>query len=73
MNVKLNRLMNDERGITALETAIILIAFVVVAADLTSTQDRGSAERRAISFRCNPMAGAGWRKSTVIGQIRVVR
>ena len=32
MNVNLNRLMNDERGITALETAIILIAFVVVAA-----------------------------------------
>jgi flagellin FlaB len=32
MNAKLNRLMKDERGITALETAIILIAFVVVAA-----------------------------------------
>ena len=32
MNTKLNRLMKDERGITALETAIILIAFVVVAA-----------------------------------------
>jgi flagellin FlaB len=32
MNGKLNRLMKDERGITALETAIILIAFVVVAA-----------------------------------------
>ena len=29
---KLNRLMKDESGITALETAIILIAFVVVAA-----------------------------------------
>jgi archaeal flagellin FlaB len=28
----LNRLVNEERGITALETAIILIAFVVVAA-----------------------------------------
>jgi len=32
MNSKLNRLMKDESGITALETAIILIAFVVVAA-----------------------------------------
>ena len=32
MNAKLNRLMKEERGITALETAIILIAFVVVAA-----------------------------------------
>ena len=32
MNAKLNRLMKDESGITALETAIILIAFVVVAA-----------------------------------------
>ena len=32
MNSKLNRLMKEERGITALETAIILIAFVVVAA-----------------------------------------
>ena len=32
MNAKLNRLMKNERGITALETAIILIAFVVVAA-----------------------------------------
>ena len=32
MNGKFNRLMKDERGITALETAIILIAFVVVAA-----------------------------------------
>jgi len=29
---KWNRMMKDERGITALETAIILIAFVVVAA-----------------------------------------
>ena len=32
MNTQLNRLMKEERGITALETAIILIAFVVVAA-----------------------------------------
>jgi archaeal flagellin FlaB len=32
MNAKLNRMMKDESGITALETAIILIAFVVVAA-----------------------------------------
>jgi len=32
MNSKFNRLMKDESGITALETAIILIAFVVVAA-----------------------------------------
>jgi flagellin FlaB len=32
MNAKLNRVMKEERGITALETAIILIAFVVVAA-----------------------------------------
>ncbi len=32
MNAKLNRFMKDESGITALETAIILIAFVVVAA-----------------------------------------
>jgi len=32
MNAKLNRWMKDESGITALETAIILIAFVVVAA-----------------------------------------
>jgi flagellin FlaB len=32
MNSKLNRLMKEESGITALETAIILIAFVVVAA-----------------------------------------
>jgi flagellin FlaB len=32
MNTKLNRFMKDESGITALETAIILIAFVVVAA-----------------------------------------
>jgi len=32
MNTKLNRLMKEEQGITALETAIILIAFVVVAA-----------------------------------------
>lgn len=32
MNKKLNHLMRDESGITALETAIILIAFVVVAA-----------------------------------------
>jgi archaeal flagellin FlaB len=32
MNAKLNRLMKDESGVTALETAIILIAFVVVAA-----------------------------------------
>jgi len=32
MNAKLNRLTKDERGVTALETAIILIAFVVVAA-----------------------------------------
>ncbi len=32
MNAKLNRITKDERGITALETAIILIAFVVVAA-----------------------------------------
>jgi len=32
MNNKLKRLMRDESGITALETAIILIAFVVVAA-----------------------------------------
>jgi archaeal flagellin FlaB len=32
MNAKLNRLMKEERGVTALETAIILIAFVVVAA-----------------------------------------
>ena len=32
MNAKLNRLMKNESGITALETAIILIAFVVVAA-----------------------------------------
>jgi flagellin FlaB len=32
MNAKLNRMMKDESGVTALETAIILIAFVVVAA-----------------------------------------
>ncbi|CAG0947820.1 hypothetical protein ANRL1_04588 [Anaerolineae bacterium] len=32
MNTKFNRMMKDESGITALETAIILIAFVVVAA-----------------------------------------
>ncbi len=32
MKTQINRLMRDERGITALETAIILIAFVVVAA-----------------------------------------
>jgi flagellin FlaB len=32
MNAKLNRWMKEESGITALETAIILIAFVVVAA-----------------------------------------
>ena len=32
MNSELNRLIKEERGITALETAIILIAFVVVAA-----------------------------------------
>ena len=32
MNAELNRLIKEERGITALETAIILIAFVVVAA-----------------------------------------
>jgi archaeal flagellin FlaB len=32
MNTKLNRFMKDQSGITALETAIILIAFVVVAA-----------------------------------------
>ena len=32
MKTYLNRMMKDERGITALETAIILIAFVVVAA-----------------------------------------
>ncbi len=32
MNTKLNRMLKDESGITALETAIILIAFVVVAA-----------------------------------------
>ena len=32
MDTKLNRIMKDESGITALETAIILIAFVVVAA-----------------------------------------
>ncbi len=30
--IKMNRLLRDESGITALETAIILIAFVVVAA-----------------------------------------
>ncbi|CAG0947821.1 hypothetical protein ANRL1_04589 [Anaerolineae bacterium] len=32
MNTKFNRMLKDESGITALETAIILIAFVVVAA-----------------------------------------
>ena len=32
MKAQLQRMMKDERGITALETAIILIAFVVVAA-----------------------------------------
>jgi archaeal flagellin FlaB len=32
MNAKLSRFIKDESGITALETAIILIAFVVVAA-----------------------------------------
>ena len=32
MNAKLNRIVKNESGITALETAIILIAFVVVAA-----------------------------------------
>ncbi len=32
MKMQLQRMMKDERGITALETAIILIAFVVVAA-----------------------------------------
>ncbi len=32
MNTKMYRIMKDESGITALETAIILIAFVVVAA-----------------------------------------
>ncbi|MBI5302718.1 MAG: hypothetical protein HY868_11315 [Chloroflexi bacterium] len=32
MNTKFNRMVKDESGITALETAIILIAFVVVAA-----------------------------------------
>ena len=32
MNAKLNRMMKNESGVTALETAIILIAFVVVAA-----------------------------------------
>src|SRR5512143_672227 len=32
MKAQLHRMMRDERGITALETAIILIAFVVVAA-----------------------------------------
>ena len=32
MKAQLNRFMKDESGITALETAIILIAFVVVAA-----------------------------------------
>ncbi len=32
MNTQLHRMMKDESGITALETAIILIAFVVVAA-----------------------------------------
>ncbi len=32
MNAKLNRMLKDQSGITALETAIILIAFVVVAA-----------------------------------------
>jgi len=31
MTSKLNRVLRDEKGITALETAIILIAFVVVA------------------------------------------
>ena len=32
MNSKLNRVLKEESGVTALETAIILIAFVVVAA-----------------------------------------
>ncbi len=32
MNMRFNRMLKDESGITALETAIILIAFVVVAA-----------------------------------------
>ena len=32
MNARMNRTMKEESGITALETAIILIAFVVVAA-----------------------------------------
>jgi archaeal flagellin FlaB len=32
MNAKLNRVLKEESGVTALETAIILIAFVVVAA-----------------------------------------
>ncbi len=32
MTGKLSRMLRDEQGITALETAIILIAFVVVAA-----------------------------------------
>ena len=37
MNAKLNRMMKNESGITALETAIILIAFVVVAAIFSFT------------------------------------
>jgi flagellin FlaB len=37
MTSKLRRVLRDERGITALETAIILIAFVVVAAVLAYT------------------------------------
>ncbi|MBI5029681.1 MAG: flagellin, partial [Chloroflexi bacterium] len=32
MKAQIRNMMKDERGITALETAIILIAFVVVAA-----------------------------------------
>ena len=37
MTSKLNRLLKDQSGITALETAIILIAFVVVAAVFSFT------------------------------------
>ncbi len=62
MNAKLYRTMKDESGITALETAIILIAFVVVAAIfaftvLTPARSSPNAVKKPHTPACKKFAG----------------
>ncbi len=51
MSVKLNQVVRDESGLSALETAIVLIAFVVVASVFAFTMLSAGCSRRSAASR----------------------